>query len=66
MVTFITKYNNLQQNCGLCTLIRDLKIQRAGTVAKRRLIKVNSRPFNLLHDYSNSLTLQNVRELSWI
>ena len=56
MVTFITKYNNLQQNCGLCTLIRDLKIQGGGDGGETSLNKsefasfqYSSRLFQLTH-----------------
>ena len=64
MVTFITKYNNLQQNCGLCTLIRDLKIQGGGDGGETSLNKSefasfqsSSRLFQLTHFAKRTRTL---------
>ena len=64
MVTFITKYNNLQQNCGLCTLIRDLKIQGSGDGGETSLNKSefasfqsSSRLFQLTHFAKRTRTL---------
>ena len=64
MVTFITKYNNLQQNCGLCTLIRDLKIQGGGDGGETSLNKsefasfqYSSRLFQLTHFAKRTRTL---------
>ena len=64
MVTFITKYNNLQQNCGLCTLIRDLKIQGDGDGGETSLNKsefasfqYSSRLFQLTHIAKRTRTL---------
>ena len=64
MVTFITKYNNLQQNCGLCILIRDLKIQGGGDGGETSLNKSefasfqsSSRLFQLTHFAKRTRTL---------
>ena len=64
MVTFITKNNNLPQNCGLCTLIRDLKIQGGGDGGETSLNKSefasfqsSSRLFQLAHFAKRTRTL---------
>ena len=64
MVTFKTKYTNLQQNCGLCTLIRDLKIQGGGDGGETSLNKSefgsfqsSSRLFQLTHFAKRTRTL---------
>ena len=64
MVTIITKYNNLPKNCGLRTLIRDLKIQGGGDGGERSLNKSefasfqsSSRLFQLTHFAKRTRTL---------